>query len=132
MPAYFRIDKERRLVMSTVYGVFTLADGLAHQENLLKDPEFAPSFSQLLDWTHITQIELGSEDMRRLAQMSVFSSDSHRAILVSSDLAFGFAQMFLIFREAWGEKGIRIFRNLDEGLFWVLDGRPLPEIFPNK
>jgi hypothetical protein len=51
MPAYFRIDKERRLVMSTISGIFTLADGLAHQENLLKDVDFDSSFCQLLDCT---------------------------------------------------------------------------------
>ncbi len=34
MPAYFKIDKEHRLVMSTLSGVLTLADALAHQENL--------------------------------------------------------------------------------------------------
>jgi len=41
MPAYFRIDKEHRLVLTTISGVFTLADGLAHQAKLLKDPDFA-------------------------------------------------------------------------------------------
>ena len=49
MPAYYKIDKERRVVMSTVAGVFTLADGLAHQEKLLKDPHFDPSFSEFID-----------------------------------------------------------------------------------
>jgi hypothetical protein len=53
MPAYFKIDKERRLVMSTISGVFTLADGLSHQEKLLKDPDCF--FSQLLDCTHVTK-----------------------------------------------------------------------------
>jgi len=49
VPAYFKIDKEHKLVMSTIYGVFTLADGLAHEEQLLKDPDFDLNFSQLLD-----------------------------------------------------------------------------------
>jgi hypothetical protein len=44
MPAYFKIDKERRLVMSTAAGVLTLADALTHQESLLKDPDFDASF----------------------------------------------------------------------------------------
>ena len=86
--------------MSTFSGAFTLADGLSHQEKLVKDPDFAPSFSQLLDCTHVTKIELGPEDVRRLAQMSIFSCDSRRAILVSGDLAFGLARMFLMFRES--------------------------------
>jgi hypothetical protein len=120
MPAYFKIDKERRLVMSTFSGAFTLADGLSHQEKLLRDPDFAPSYSQLLDCTHVTKIELGPEDVRRLAQKSIFSSDSRRAILVTGDLAFGLARMFLMFRESLGEKGVRVFHDLEEALYWVL------------
>jgi hypothetical protein len=106
--------------MSTISGVFTLADGLAHQEKLLKDPDFDPNFSQLLDCTHITKVELRPEDVRRLAQRSIFSPVSHRAILVSSDVTFGLARMFMIFRETLGEKGIRVFYELDEALYWVL------------
>jgi hypothetical protein len=119
MPAYFKIDKERRLVMSTAAGVFTLEDGLAHQEKLLTHPDFDPNFSQLLDFTHVTKIELTSEDVRRLAQRSIFSPDSRRSILVGSDLAFGLARMFLIFRETQGEKGVRVFHNLAEALHWL-------------
>jgi hypothetical protein len=120
MPAYFRIEKNKRLVMSTLSGVFTIADGLAHQEKLLKDPEFDPNFSELVDCTHITKLELGPDDVRRLAQRSIFSPDSRRAILVNNDLVFGFARMFAMFREVSGEKGVRIFRDLDEALYWVL------------
>lgn len=120
MPSYFKIDRERRLVMSTFSGVFTLADGLSHQEKLLRDPDFASSFSQLLDCTHVTKIELEPEDVRTLAQKAIFSSNSRRAILVSSDLAFGLARMFVMFRESLGEKGVRVFHDLEEALYWVL------------
>jgi hypothetical protein len=119
MPAYFRIDKKRRLVMSTISGVFTLTDGLAHQENLLKDLDFDPSFSQLLDCTQVTKVVLKPEDVRRLAQRSIFSPDAHRAILVASDLVFGLARIFMMVRETLGEKGIRIFYDRDEALYWV-------------
>jgi len=120
MPAHYKIDKERRLVMTTVFGVVTLADGLAHQEKLRKDPDFDPSFSQLMDFSHAAKIELTAEDVRTLAQQSIFSPDSRRAILVSGDLAFGLARMFEALRESFGEQGIRVFRNLDEALDWVL------------
>jgi hypothetical protein len=120
MPAYFKIDKERRLVMSTAAGVLTLADALTHQESLLRDPDFDPSFSQLIDFTHVTNVEFEAEGVRRLAQKAIFSPDSRRAILVASDLVFGFSRMFEIYREAAGEKGIHVFRNLDDALEWVL------------
>ena len=106
--------------MSTLSGVFTLADGLAYQEKLLNDPDFDPNFSQLLDCTQVTRLELGPIEVRRLAQRSIFSPDSRRAILVSNDMVFGIARMFVMFREEAGEKGIRIFGDLDEALFWVL------------
>jgi hypothetical protein len=120
MPSSYKIDKENRLVTSTGTGVLTLADALAHQEQLLKDPDFDPSFSQLLDFTHVTDVELSSEEIHRLARTTVFSANSRRAFLSNSDLKFGLARMFAVFRENMGEKGIRVFRNLDDALDWVL------------
>ena len=122
MAAYFRIDKERKLVMTTAAGVFTFVDGLAHQDRLMTDPDFDPSFSQLMDLTHVTKIEMGSEDVSRLAQRSVFAPDARRAILVNCDVVFGLAQKFVAFRESLGEKGLRVFRSIDEALSWVLAG----------
>lgn len=126
MPAYFKIDKEHRLVMSTLSGVFTIEDALAHQENLRKHPDFDPSFSQLMDGTHLTRVELQRKDVQRLARDSIFSPDSRRALVASSDAAFGLARMFEAFRDTMGEKGIRVFRNLDDGLDWVL-GKNSPD-----
>jgi hypothetical protein len=124
MPAFYKIDRAHKLVLSTASGVFTLADALAHQDQLLADPAFDPAFSQLLDYTHVTKTELSTEDIRTLAVRSIFWSSSRRAILVSRDLEFGFARMFEMLRESEGEKGIRVFRNLDEALEWILDASP--------
>src|ERR1700688_540611 len=120
MPFSYKIDKERRLMMSTASGVITMAEALAHQEELLKDPEFDPSFGQLGDATQVTGVELSSSDLRALSQTRVHSPNSRRAILVSGDLVFGLARMFGIFREMMGETGIRVFRNLEDALEWVL------------
>ena len=107
-------------MMSTGYGVFTLEDALGHQEKLRKDPDFDPSFYQLMDFTHATKIDLRGEHVRRLAQPSIFGHDSRRAILVTNETAFGLARMFEILRSTFGEEGIQTFRNLDDALDWVL------------
>ena len=119
MPTFYKIDKERKLVMSTYSGVLTIADALGHQQSLPKDPDFDPSFSQLFDVTHVTDVQLTAEDVRTLARTSVFSPDSRRAILVDSDLKFGLARMFEVLRDTMGEKGIRVFRDLDDALDWI-------------
>jgi hypothetical protein len=126
MPAFYKIDKERKLVMSSATGVFNKAVALDHQNRLLADPDFDPSYSQLMDYTHVTQIDLSAADVGLLAVRNVFSPDSRRAFLVPNDLAFGFARMFEIIRENAGERGIRIFRTLEEALDWVLSGKQAP------
>jgi len=120
MPATYAIDKQRRLVITTGLGRVTLAEALAHQEQLRKDPDFDPSFSQIMDLTRITEFALEANDIRRLAQGTVFSRESRRAIIASSDLVYGFGRMFEILREIAGENGIRVFRDVDEALDWIL------------
>jgi hypothetical protein len=100
--------------------VVTLADALAHRENLRKNPDFDPSFSQLVDLSHVTKIEFSREDVEPFAQDTIFSPDSRRAALAAGDHAYGLARMFEMLREFKGEEGVRAFRNLDEALDWVL------------
>jgi hypothetical protein len=92
---------------------------LGHQERLLNDPDFDPDFAQLLDFTHVTKVDITPEDVRLAARKSVFSPHSRRALLVKDDLQFGLARMFEIHRELEGEKGIQVFRNIDEALHWI-------------
>jgi hypothetical protein len=120
MPVFFKIYKERRLVMSTVSGVVTLADAVAHREDLRKHPDFDPSFSQLVDLSNVTEIEFSREGVERFAQDTIFSLNSRRAAVATSDLVYGLARMFETLRESKGEEGLRVFRHLDEALEWVL------------
>ena len=119
MPTTYEINKQRRLVISTGSGRITLAEALAHQEKLQKDPDFDPSFSQVIDLTRITDFALEANDIRRLAQGTIFSRESRRAIVASSDLVYGLGRMYEILRETAGEDGIRVFRNLDAALDWI-------------
>src|SRR6266853_3969647 len=119
MPAFYKIDKERRLVMSSGSGVLTKEDIFGHQERLSKDPDFDPTFSQLSDFTHITKIDITPEDVRLAAKKNLFSPQSRRAMLVKDDLQFGLARMFEIHRELAGEKGIRVFRKIEDALDWI-------------
>ncbi|HTQ58723.1 MAG TPA: hypothetical protein VMI32_00745 [Candidatus Solibacter sp.] len=109
--------------MSSATGVLNKEDALAHQNRLRADPDFDPAYSQLLDFRHVTQIELTAADIQQLAVSNIFSSESRRAFLVPNDLAFGLARMYEMLRESAGERGIRIFRDLDEALGWVLSNQ---------
>jgi len=120
MPAFYKIDRDRQLVLSSGTGILNKTEALALQNRLLADSDFDPSFSQLLDFTHITQFDFTAADVHQLALHSIFSVDSRRAILVPNDLGFGLGRMYGILREAAGERGIRVFRELEDALDWVL------------
>jgi hypothetical protein len=108
MPEFYKIDKERRLVLTTGSGVFTLADAVFHMDKLSKDPDFDPGFSQIADFTQVTRIELSVDEIRRLAQRTIYSASSRRAFIAPDEVAFGIGSMFQILRGLEGEKGIRV------------------------
>jgi hypothetical protein len=120
MPVFYKIDKERRLVLTSGSGTLTLADARAHQQKLSKDPDFDCSFSQIADFTQFTKFDLSSDDIRQMAEMSLFSPQSRRAFIVPNDFAYGLGRMFQILRDLAGEKGIHVCRSLEEALDWVL------------
>ena len=122
MSAYYNIDKERRLVLSSGAGVLTKEDLLGHMDRLSNDPDFDPDFGQVLDFTRINLVEVEPEDVRQLAQRNIFSPRSRRAFVVKDDLQFGLARMFEIHRELKGETGIRVFRTFDEAMDWIMVG----------
>src|SRR5260221_12834333 len=120
MPTSYKIDQARRLVLSEGSGLLPMPDLLAHQDNPAGDPDFSADYSQLYDLTQVTDVEVTPNDLRRLAQRSVFLPNARRAVLVSSDVVFGLSRMFEMFRESLGETGIRVFRDHAEATAWVL------------
>jgi hypothetical protein len=122
MSAFYKIDKERRLVLTSGAGTLTTEDVLGHMDRLSSDPDFDPGFGQLADFRHITDVQFGPEEVRQFAERCIYSPNARRAILVKDDLQYGLARMFEIHRELKGEIGIRVFRNLDEAMDWILIG----------
>jgi pheromone shutdown protein TraB len=120
MPLTYKIDKENRLVMTTAWGSLSFTDAFAHKDKLLNDPDFDPTYSQIADFTQITELALSNDELRVFAEFKVFSPQSRRAFITPRDLEYGMARMFATLRELRGEEGIGVFRTLEEALDWVL------------
>jgi len=122
MPFTYAIDNERRLVVSTGSGLLTAADIVAHIEGLRGDPNFDAGFRQLMDFTQVTEARLPSDEIRRLAQISVFSSRSQRAIVVGGNpLFFGLARMYEMSLHGSGIEAawIQVFEDLNSARRWL-------------
>jgi len=120
MPQSYQIDKEHRVVLSRAWGVFSFADAVAHKDQLLNDADFDPTFSQIVDFTQVTEMNLSADEVRAFAQFTVFSSQSRRALIAPENEKFGLSRMFATLRELRGETRIGAFRTPEEALDWVL------------
>ena len=127
MPASYQIDKPHKVVLSSASGVFDVAAALANQDQLLADPDFDPTYSQLLDFTDITAVEIDTGGVRKIAERNVFWPCPRRAMLINAEMEYSFVRMFQMLREQAGEHGIRVFRSLGDARAWIfLDPSPEP------
>ena len=114
MPADYTIDKSLRMVFSKAYGIIADQDVYAHQEKLRDDPDFDPSFSQLVDCTGVTKADdLSTDAIYELARRHLFGAESKRAFVAPQKLVYGLIRMFQILTEDYLDELV-VFKDLAE------------------
>lgn len=106
-------------MISKAWGACTANDVLEFREQVLRDDNFDPNFCQLVDCTHVTEVDITANEVRMLAEMSPFSPDSRRALVAKTPLIFGLSRMFETLRGLRGEKYIRVFHNRNDAIAWL-------------
>jgi hypothetical protein len=120
MPLTYVIDKSRRIVISTGSGILTGSEALEHRKMLREDPDFDPSFCQLIDLTAITSMSMDAQVVRQMGAVNIFNPESRRAAVASSDLAVGLMRMITTYGDISGQyRRTRLFRERDEALEWL-------------
>lgn len=119
MPADVFIDAKHGMVFSRATGVFGRLEALDHMDRLKSHPDFRPEFNQLADFRQVTSVTLSHNEVMELASRTIFSPRSRRAFVVEGDSQFGIGRMFGSHREAKGETGIVIFRDMNKALAWL-------------
>lgn len=119
MATFIEVDPVNRTVFSRIEGVLDFTACKEHMKRLRADATFQPTFSQVIDFRHADRLELSPDELRTLAQQTVFSPTSRRAFLVSSDSQFGMARMFSTHRDLNGEGFVGVFKTTDEAAAWL-------------
>jgi hypothetical protein len=117
VPGEYRIDKSERVVYSRAWGVFTDEDLAETRASLFTDPAFSPDFAIVIDLSDVTELRLTSRALLNLAMTSRFAPTVRRAIVVSSDVAYGMARMFAILTGR--EERVQVFRDRASALEWL-------------
>jgi hypothetical protein len=123
MPADYKIDTSKRIVFSIAYGNLTDQDVNAHLEKLRNDPDFDPSFSQLVDGTNVTHIDdLSTEGIYALAAKDPFNLGSQRAFVFPYNPEYNTFRMYELLTTVHKDVVV-VFKGMEEArVFLGLEG----------
>ena len=95
MPVVLKIDPRRQVVYSAFYGKITDAEMLDHRSVIASDPDFRPHFSEIIDFSAVTDAAISDKTMTALAANPSLYSESVRHIVVAPvDSVFQLANKF--------------------------------------
>ena len=114
MPADYKMDKSKRMVFSLAYGNLTDPDVFKHQDKLRGDPDFDPSFSQLVDCTNVTHIDdLSLKAISVLADRDPFGLGSQRAFVAPHNPDYDVFRLYELLTTVH-EDVVIVFREMSE------------------
>ena len=118
MPTSYAIDPRHQLVTSRLWGAVTEDEVHEHNRRLRTDPDFVPSYRQLVDMTGITEIKVGTGMINETSLDHFFAPGTRRAFIAADDAVFGMARMFALRAEGLGQV-IEVFRDGDKAKEWL-------------
>src|SRR5262249_43958168 len=118
MPVVYQIYSIRRIVYVRGFGVVTDEELLGHNRELKTDPDFDPTFNQLLDFTEAVDMKIRTETIRRITRSRISNFSSRREIVVDTTLQYGLSRMFQNLRLPEDEN-IRVFFDIVEARKWL-------------
>jgi hypothetical protein len=123
----YTIDKDQRLVITIASRVVEYPDGMAHQDALMSDPDFDPTFSQFCDFSRVEKMNVATWQIRELARRDVFAPGARRSVYATRPFVFGLARMFVAFRQIHGgREEMMVFYDRESALHWLRGERELP------
>jgi hypothetical protein len=130
MPLAYVIHAELRLVVVRAWGVLSTDEVLAVIGALYQDPQFRSDFRELVDARKVTVLHVSPAGIREIATSNPYSSAARRAIVVSSEVAFGMARMYEMMRDPSPDE-VQVFREYASALEWLgVSERELPDHAP--
>jgi len=121
MPVTYRIDPERKRILTRCEGNSTLSEVLSHFDELELDANCPPGADVLLDLTGMTnvpnvgQIRTAADRAGDAARRVRFGAV---AIIVKSDALFGMARVFEAFTDRYFAR-TSVFRNREAAEAWL-------------
>lgn len=120
MPCRYFIDKKRRLVINFGWDRLTFAEMQSQQSELLHDPNFDPTFNQLVDVSGVTILDMSVQEAKRIAVRGIYSPTSRRAVIATNPVVFGMGRMMDVHHSTeTGRENVAVFSDRKSALEWL-------------
>lgn len=128
MPARYLVLKPQRLIVSLGWGRLTFADLRSQQDAFAQDPDFDPTFDQLVDVSGVTSLDISIEEAKTVARRGMFFPSSRRAVIATNPDVFGMGRMMDVYHAmATGRQNVRVFYDRASALQWLgIESAQLP------
>lgn len=113
MPYALQIHASHRLAVTRVDGALSSEEFRRHGLDLRHSPDFEPSLRQLIDFRHLTSLEVTARDVRDAASAQPFTGGAMRVFVIATDELFGMARMYQILTEDTPHD-LHLVRDIDE------------------
>jgi hypothetical protein len=98
----------------------------AHQDQLLSDPDFDPTFNQLVDGTAVVALEATPNELKTIIGRRFLSSTSRRAFLASSLPVLGMGRLMELYsKREPGREQVCLFHDRESAMRWLRLEGPL-------
>ncbi len=130
MPAQHSIDNKNKLIVTTWEGEAVDTDLIEALKKYQQDIQGHPAYlgyNEVVDFRKVTKMKVTTEGIKNIgriaSQTDQNGTDRKLAFIVGSDLAFGLARMYEVYRGFTRKtnKEIRTFKNKDDAYKWVMD-----------
>jgi len=120
MPFATSFYLDRRLMITRAWGHITVEDVLAFRQDLAARPEFNPTWAHVVDARNAVVFDMSADEIRQLAETSVFSPSARRAMVATDPAIFGLFRMYgVMFELQVDGSAVGVFTTLDNAIEWV-------------
>jgi hypothetical protein len=113
MPVSVRIDRSRRLVVTTYSGRVTDEDVMHQVREIERNAPYEGEYRVITDFTQVTQFEISSDQIRLVAESKSPLEKARRLMVAPSDVAYGTSRMFQMLAGRT-RPNISVVRSLDD------------------
>lgn len=128
MPAIHEIDNPRRLILTTwegeAHNIEFIESLKKYQNDIQNHPDYI-NYNEVVNLSKVTSIKLTTEGIKNIGLIASATdhNDVNRklALIVSSNLAFGLARMYMAYRSFTkkSNKEVRVFKTEKDAYEWV-------------